>query len=70
MTSSEEDPLLSINAFSGTITVLRPMTDTERASAQVFTIKAYDSIYNDLYDLATLTIYAMDYGLTPYTPQT
>ena len=70
MTSSEEDPLLSINAFSGAITVLRPMTDTERASAQVFTVKAYDSIYNDLYDLATLTIYAMDYGLTPYTPQT
>ena len=70
LTSSEENPLLSINAFSGTITVLRTMTDTEKASAQVFTIKVYDSVYNDLYDLATLTIYALDYGLTPYTPQT
>ncbi len=25
---------------------------------------------NELYDLATLTIYALSYGLTPYTPQT
>ena len=40
------------------------------ASAQNFTIKAYDSVYHELYDLAALTIYALDYGLTPYTPQT
>ena len=48
--------LLSINATTGVITVGRPMTASEIATPPSFKIKAYDSVHNQLYDLATLTI--------------
>lgn len=50
--------------------VLREMTVAEIATPLSFTIKAYDSTYNQLYDLATLTVNALNFSLVPYTPET
>ena len=70
LNSFESDPLLTIDATTGEITKLRPMTEAEAASTLTFTIKARDSQYCQLYDLATLTLNAVEFSMVPYTPQT
>ncbi len=68
--SFETDPLLAIDEETGVIVKLRPMTESEAESPLTFTIKACDSEYNQLYDLASLTLSAVEFSMTPYTPQT